>query len=131
LRDPRLQSLVFPLIVPATIATAAAVTYTAAQVLGGLILRDPGGAARSDVLPTASDLCDQIQGAMVGTSFVFTIRNTSAGAFTITVTAGTGGTVSGTATIAQNNTKSFLVVFTNVTPGTEAFTIYSLGTVTT
>jgi hypothetical protein len=68
---------------------------------------------------------------MVGTSFVFTIRNTSAGAFTITVTAGTGGTVSGTATIAQNNTKSFLVVFTNVTPGTEAFTIYSLGTVTT
>lgn len=130
LRDPRLQSLSFPLIAVSTLTTAGALTLTTAQVLGGLILRDTSGANRTDTMPTASDLLDSIQGAMVGTAFEFTIRNTADAAETITVAAGTGGTTSGTMTIAQNNSKRFAVVFTNVTSGSEAYTIYSLGTVT-
>ena len=112
-----------------TDSTAAAVTYTAAQLLGGIILRDPNGGGRSDVTPTAALLKAALPGIAVGTGFEFTIRNTADAAETITVTAGTGATLSGTMTIAQNNSKRFLVVFTNVTTGSEAYTVYSLGTV--
>lgn len=126
LKDPRFQSLVFPQITVTTLADAAT-TLTPAQVLGGMLIQ-PAGAARTDTLPTASLLADAVQGAMVGTAFEFTFRNTASGANTITVAAGAGGTTSGAMTIAQNNTKRFMVVFTNVTPGSEAYTVYSIGT---
>lgn len=108
-----------------TITTADVATYTAAQLLGGLILRDPAGGARSDVTPTAALIIAAITQAGVGNSFEFTIRNTADAAETITVTAGTGVTLSGTMTIAQNNSKRFLCVVTAST----TVTIYSLGTV--
>ena len=108
-----------------TITTAGAATYTAAQVLGGLILRDPAGGARSDVTPTAVNLIAAMEDAQVGDSFEFTVRNTADASETITVTAGTGVTLSGTMTIAQNNTKRFLCVVTAST----TVTVYSLGTV--
>lgn len=111
-----------------TLATAGVETYTAAQLLGGLILRDPNGAGRNDVTPTAAQIVAAIAGAAVGHSFEFTIRNTADAAETITVTAGAGVTLSGTMTIAQNNTKRFLAVLTNVGSTTEAVTIYSIGT---
>ena len=111
-----------------TLATAGVETYTAAQLLGGLILRDPNGAGRNDVTPTAALLVAAIPGAAVGHSFEFTIRNTADAAETITVTAGSGVTLSGTMTIAQNNTRRFLAVLNNVGAGTEAVTIYSIGT---
>lgn len=110
-----------------TSTTAGAVTYTAAQILGGLILRDPNGSGRSDVTPTATLIVAAIPDAKVGSSFEFTIRNTADAAETITVTAGTGVTLSGTMTIAQNNTKRFLAVVTSVT--SPAVTVYSLGTI--
>jgi hypothetical protein len=112
-----------------TDATAGAKTYTAANLVGGLILRDPNGGNRSDVTPTAAAIVAAIAGAIVGSSYEFTIRNTADAAETITVTAGTDVTLSGTMTIAQNNSKRFLAVCTNVTSGTEAVTIYSLGTI--
>ena len=108
-----------------TDTTAGALTYTAAMLLGGIILRDPNGAARSDVTPTAALLAAAIPNVKAGTSFEFTIRNDGSGVETITVTAGTGCTLSGTMTIAVSNSKRFLVVFTS----TAAYTLYSLGTV--
>ncbi len=114
---------------PVTLTTAGALTYTAGQVLAGLILRDPNGAARTDTTPTAALLVAAVPGAMNGSSFRFTIRNDADAAETITVAAGTGGTTSGTMTIAQSNSKEFLVRFTRVDSGNEAYTIYSLGTV--
>ena len=116
----------FPVV---TKTTAGAVTYTAAEIISGLILRDTNGASRSDVTPSAADLLAAVEGAQVNSGFKFHIRNTADAAETITMTAGTGITISGTATIAQNNGKNFLAVFTNVTSGSEAVTIYSLGTV--
>jgi len=109
-----------------TKTTAGAVTYTAAEFAGGLILRDPNGAARTDITPTAALIDAQLGVPSVGASFVVTIRNTADAAETITMSGGTGVTVSGTATIAQNNQKAFLCVKTAVTP---TYTIYSLGTV--
>jgi hypothetical protein len=109
-----------------TITTAGVAALTAAQVLGGLILRDCAGAGRADTPPTAAQLMAVLgTGVPVGTSFRFTIRNTSDGAETITISAATGVTLSGTMTIAQNNSKDFLVVVTSAT----AYTLYSLGTV--
>lgn len=100
-------------------------TYTAAELLGGLILRDPNGGARSDPTDTAANIIAAMRQAGVGNSFEFTIRNTADASETITVTAGTGVTLSGTMTIAQNNSKRFLCVVTAST----TVTIYSLGTV--
>ena len=108
-----------------TDSTAGALTYTAAMLLGGIILRDPNGAGRSDVTPTAALLLAALPGFAVGDAFEFTIRNTADAAETITVTAGTGVTLSGTMTIAQNNSKRFLCVITSAS----AVTVYSLGTV--
>ncbi len=50
--------------------TAAAATYTAAEVLSGLILRSPaGGANVTDVMPTAANLIAAMPGAVTGMSF--------------------------------------------------------------
>lgn len=108
-----------------TDATAGALTMTAAMLLGGLILRDPAGGARSDVTPTAALLVAAMTNPRIGDAFEFTIRNTADAAETITVTGGTGCTLSGTMTIAQNNSKRFLVILTSLT----AYTVYSLGTI--
>lgn len=108
-----------------TEATADVHTYTAAELLGGLILRDPNGGARSDPTDTAANIIAAMVQAGVGDSFEFTIRNAADAAETITVTAGTGVTLSGTMTITQNNSKRFLCVVTAAT----TVTIYSLGTV--
>jgi hypothetical protein len=125
---PHFSSPVFPNLTPQTVTTAAAVTYTAAQVLAGMILRDPAGAGRADLFPTAAQLVAGLAGAAVGTTFDCIIRNDASGAFTLTMTTNTGLTLSGTMTIAQSNMKIFKIRFTNVTPGSEAVTIYSLGT---
>lgn len=109
-------------------STAGVKTYAAADIIGNMILRDPNGGARNDVFPTAAQLVAGFQGCAVGTSFDFDIRNTADAAETITMTTATGLTLSGTMTIAQNNTKRFKAVFTNVGSGTEAVTIYSIGT---
>jgi hypothetical protein len=114
-----------------TDATAGDLTYTAAMLLGGFINRDPG-ANRSDVTPAASLLVAAMPGATVGDSFYFWIRNNANGAETITVTAGSGCTLSGagqsstTVTIAQNASKLFMARLTNVTASSEAYVLYSI-----
>lgn len=108
--------------------TAGANTWSAAELVGGLMLRDPAGDNRSDVTPTAAQIVGAITGAIATSSFEFVIRNTADAAETITLTAGANVSLSGTMTIAQNNSKRFLAVVTNAGSGTEAVTIYSLGT---
>ena len=100
-----------------TEATAGAVTYTIAKLLGGMILRDPNGAARADLVPAPAAIVAGIAGCVVGSCFEFTIRNTADAAETITLTANGASTISGTATIAQNNSKRFLAVVTNIGSG--------------
>lgn len=122
---------------PLTIATAGNVTYTPAQILNGTILRDTGGANRTDVLPTAALLVAALANVGVatvygqptaGTEITVTIYNTSAGAFTEQVTMGTGGT-SGTPnsllSIAQNGSRTYRIFITNSVLGSEAYTVYS------
>jgi len=108
-----------------TVTTVGVFSYTAEQLLGGLVLRDPNGAGRADTVPTAANLIAALNKPTVGASFEFTIRNTADAAETITLTTNTGATLSGVMTIAQNNSKRFMVVLTSAT----TYAVYSLGTV--
>jgi hypothetical protein len=111
-----------------TLTSGATVTYTAAQVINGVI-KDTVSAGCAATLPTPKTIVTAIPNCKVGTSFEVTILNSSAGANTITVTANGSSTIVGTATIAQNNCKTFKAVVTNVTSGSEAVVFYSYGTI--
>jgi len=127
--DLWIDKRLFQTTIVTNITTAGAATLSAAQMVGGMITRDPNGDNRTDTTDTAANIVAAIADAIVGTSFEFTIKNTADAAETITVAGGTNVTTSGTMTIAQNYTKRFMVVLTNVTGASEAATIYSLGTV--
>ncbi len=118
-----------PMIDPQTVAVATAVTLTAGQVLAGMILQDPSGGGVTTTLPTAELLLDAVPNAQIGTTLSLLIRNDADAGETITVAAGTGGTVTGggTMTIAQSYMKMFWIRFTGVTPGSAAYIVYSLG----
>lgn len=126
------SGLPVPFYTVTTDSTAGAITYTAAQLLGGLIIRDPNGGGRTDILPTAALLVAAVPGVQVGSAFRFTIRNNADAAETITLNAGTGGTLSAagqsttTSTVVQNASREYLCYFSNVTPGSEAVIFYSL-----
>lgn len=108
-----------------TDATAGANTWSAAELIGGLLLRDPAGADRSDVTATAAQIVAGIAGAAVGSSFEFVIKNTADGDEVITLTAGVGVTLSPTSiTIRRGYSHRFRAVCTNVTGAAEAVTIY-------
>ena len=119
---------------PASISTAGAATYTAAQLLGGIIVRDPNGAGRTDTLPTAALLVAAVNaygsGAQVGDLITFLVVNGADAAEAITVAAGSGGAfdanqTAASRTIAQNASKTIYVRLTNVTSGAEAYVIYA------
>jgi hypothetical protein len=109
----------------ATEATASNVTYTPAQFLGGMIFRDTGGVARNDTTPSASAMLAAMPGAFVNQSIDVYIKNTSAGAFGITVLAGAGVTLNGTMTIAQNQARIFRLIVTAIGT-TPTYTLVSL-----
>jgi hypothetical protein len=104
-------------------------TLTEAMLLGGEIIGTPT-AAGNYTLPTAALLLAAI-GAFVeqpwiGITFYFNILNTSAGAFTITLVAGTGVTLNPAAqTVVQNASSRYKVVFTSVGVGSAAaYTVF-------
>lgn len=112
----------------ATLTTAGGVrTATAAELLGGLIILNVDD-AQTLTLPTAALLCEAIPG-VTGSSqstgacgFRFLIKNS--GDSTLTVAAGTGGTMSGTSTVITAELREFIVVITNSALGSEAYTCY-------
>lgn len=102
-------------------------TATADECLGGLFLLNVDD-AQSMTLPTAALLCEAIPG-VTGSSqntgacgFRFLIKNT--GDSTLTVAAGTGGTMSGTSTVVTAELREFILVITNSAIGSEAYTCY-------
>ena len=90
-------------------------TLTLAQTLNALLIGTPTAAA-AYTTPTAAAILlalgDFIIGQVAG---ILTIRNTSAGAFTITLTGGASVTIVGTATVVQNFTRSYYIVPTSAT----------------
>lgn len=112
-----------------TYATAGNITYTAAEILGGIIVRDPAGAGRSDVLPTAALLVAALPGATVGDVIECLIVNGADAAEAITLGAGSGGAFDANQTatarvINQFFSKTIRIRLTNVTGGAEAYVVY-------
>ena len=105
----------------ATVSSATGVTLSAAEMVGGWILRTGAATgAVTDTTDTAANLVAAYNASdtQVGSSFLLGINNTTGQ--TLTLAAGSGVTVSGTATINDNNTRVFLGVFTDVTSGSQA-----------
>jgi len=108
-------------------APTATATLTAANSYN-VIIRGVPTAAATYTTATAADIVAAIgSDCAVGTTFMVVVLNASAGANTITVAGGTDVTVSGVATVAQNASKVFLGRVSNVTAGSEAITLYGLG----
>ena len=113
---------------PDSITTAGAGTYTIANLLNGILLRDPNGGSRTDTLPTAALVVAGMSGCAVGDSISCTIINTADAAETITLAMGSGGTAANTGVTTafdQNTSKTIYLVLTNVTASSEAYTVYA------
>ena len=93
-----------------------------------VIIRGVPAAAATYTTATAAAVVAAIGGdCAIGTTFMVVVINASAGANTITIAGGTGVTVSGVATVVQNASKEFLGRVTAVAAGSEAITLYGLG----
>lgn len=95
-------------------------TLSADIVVGGLLNHDPSGAPSTVTYPAAADLIKKL--GPVGTSVDFVHRNLDA-SNAVTVTAGSGMTIEGTATIAAVSLRTWRIVVTSAT----TVTAYSLG----
>ena len=108
--------------------TDGAGTHTAAEMLGGWIIRSGMTVgAKTDVTDTAANIVAAIPGAVVGSSFVFYIQNAD-NDIGVLLDGGVGVTISPndpSTAIPFANTGMFLVVCTNVT--TAAVTVYARG----
>ena len=108
-------------------APTATATLTAAQSYNSIVRGVPAAAA-TYTTATAAAVVAAIGGdCAIGTSFRVVVINASAGANTITVAGGSGVTVSGVATVAQNASKEFIGYVAAVESGSEAITLYGLG----
>lgn len=104
---------------PTSVNTAGNVTYSAAQMLSGIIVRDPNGGARSDALDTAANILAAAPYLEVGDVFSFLLINGADAAETITFANGTGGSFDANhgqaRTLTQNQTKLFMIRITSAT----------------
>lgn len=98
--------------------TGVGTTYTAAAMLAGIIRREKT-AAITDTTATATDIVNAIPGATVGQTFAMLIANLNSGI--LTIAAGTGVTLTGTATLDHMETRLFVGKVT----GSAAATIVS------
>ena len=115
-----------------TYSTAGNVTFLPTDVLGSFIIHAIGASTRTDTLPSAASLIPLIEGAQVGSSIEFIVRNT--GSVTLTIAVGAGGTANAgdTLTIATVSQRTFLLVVTALPDqygNGAAYTLYSEGAV--
>lgn len=79
-------------------------------------------------LPTAAAIVAALPDAAAGFSYRLTVKNSSSGANTLTLTTATGLTLTGTMTAVQNAARELVVTITNNIVGSEAVTVQSYGT---
>lgn len=115
----------------ASLATAGAATYTAAQILTGGIVRDCAGASRADVLPTAALLVAALPNPAIGDIVRFRLINGSDPITeVITIGEGAGGAwdtnqAAASRIVLGGCSKDILLRLTNVTAASEAYVIYA------
>jgi predicted RecA/RadA family phage recombinase len=115
----------------ASVATVGAATITAAQVLGGIYVRDCAGASRIDTLPTAALLVAATPNPAVGDILRFRVINGSDPITEVlTITEGAGGSWDANQTavsriVLGGCSKDILIRLTNVTAASEAYVVYA------
>lgn len=97
---------------PTAVTAATGTTFTAAQLLTGLINRTGPTANFTDTTDTAANIVAAL-GGVVGQSFYIDIKNATA--FTETLAGGTGITFSSSTVILPNSIAEFLVTITSAT----------------
>lgn len=102
-------------------------TLTAAQSYNSIVRGIPTSTATYTTASAAAIISAIGGDCAVGTCFRVVVLNAAASAITITIGGGSGVTVSGVATVAQNVCKEFIGYVTNVTAGSQAITLYGLG----
>lgn len=95
-------------------------TLTAAQVTGGLLVANPSTSAATYTLPTAALLEAAVPNAKVDSTFRLDIVNLGTSSGALTIAAGTGITIVGSATVAITSSASLLFRRT----GEGAWTVY-------
>lgn len=122
---------------PAPAAATVTATLTAAQVLSGIVTGDPAGDA-TWTLPTAALLVAAVPGCAVGDCIQFSVisQATQDADETVTIAAGSGGSLIGsaevhanyasTATVESVGSGLYSIRFTNVTLSSEAYVCYRL-----
>ena len=103
---------------PAT-ATATA-TLTAAQITVGMLVANPSAVAASYTLPTVASVEAILTNAKIGSTFDLFVVNLGTGAGIVTLVAGTGWTLVGSAATAINTSSRFIARKT----GELAWTLY-------
>lgn len=100
-------------------------TLTAAQIVGGMLVANPGTSAATYTLPTGAQIDAAVPNATVGSTFDLALINigTSSGAVTLAVS--TGVTDGGNAVTAVAVTTSALFRFRKVADNT--FVAYRIG----
>jgi len=109
------------------LATPTATATLSAANSFNTIVRGVPAAAATYTTATAAEIYAAYGNARIGDTFLLVVLNASAGANTITVAAGAGGTDTGVMTVAQNAAKIFIGRFTGI--ATPAFTLYGLGSI--
>lgn len=106
-------------------ATATA-TLTTTQLLGGILLGSPGSSAAAYTTPTGTQIDAVLTNAKVGSFFELTIINVDgSGSGVITLTAGTGITIVGLATVVATAGTAQTWRFRKT--GTATYTAYRVG----
>ena len=100
-------------------ATATA-TLTAAQITGGLLVANPSASAATYTLPTVALTEAVVTNAKVDSTFELNIVNLGTSSGALTIAAGTGWTIVGSATVAITSSARYLARKT----GAGAWTIY-------
>ena len=125
--SPSFSSIINEAYVVSNVASGSA-TYTAAQIIGGLIIHT-ANAASTGTLPSAQNLIPAIQGAQVGSGIRVIFDNP--GSATLTIAAGTGGTLkAASGAIATLDVREFLIIVTalgDVNAVGATYDVYSLG----
>jgi len=110
--------------IPEPVTATTTTTFTAAQVLNGLILVNSGITANvAYTLPTVSDLEATLTNSdKVGTSFTFRVVNLGTSSGTATITTNTGWTITGSLTMVIPVTTGAMLVARKSAAG--AWTLY-------
>ena len=125
-----------------TVATQTILPYAQFKTInvttGTLSANDASGAAfcsllstnatpGSQAMRTPAQVLSDSPGLLVGSSYVLMITNTGAGTLTLATDSGSGFTMTGTMTVAQNTTRTFIVTMSTSSTGV----VQSVGTGTT